>query len=114
MEWHIETLSAEETEALGYRLAQRLQGGEVLCLRGELGSGKTTFVQGIAKGLGLTAPIISPTFTLVREYQGALPLFHVDAYRLSGLSPEEVHHPKRFWGFPGQKGGGGVVWGGGG
>ncbi len=86
----IETKSENETKRLAAKLALRLSGGEVICLFGELGSGKTTFVQGLAEGLGITAPIISPTFTLIREYFGRLLLFHVDAYRLSSLSVEEV------------------------
>ncbi len=99
MEWQVETSSAEETKAIGQQLAKQLRGGEVLCLSGELGSGKTTFVQGLAEGLGLHLPIISPTFTLVREYQGRLLLFHVDAYRLNGLSPDEVHRQIGLWDY---------------
>ncbi|MCS7263594.1 MAG: tRNA (adenosine(37)-N6)-threonylcarbamoyltransferase complex ATPase subunit type 1 TsaE [Armatimonadetes bacterium] len=90
MVWKVETRSENETKVLAAKLASKLSGGEVICLLGELGSGKTTFVQGLAEGLGIVAPIVSPTFTLVREYFGRLMLFHVDAYRLSGLSAEDV------------------------
>ncbi|MER3501624.1 MAG: hypothetical protein IMHGJWDQ_001500 [Candidatus Fervidibacter sp.] len=97
MEWLVATNSEAETKSLGRQLAQLLQGGEVICLIGELGSGKTTFVQGLAEGLGISLLIISPTFTLVREYAGRLPLFHVDAYRLQNLSAEEVQQQIGLW-----------------
>ena len=72
-----------ETEALGRRLGERLAPGTVVALSGDLGVGKTVFVRGIAKGLGLNARVISPTFTIVNEYLGPVPLFHFDMYRLS-------------------------------
>ncbi|MCS3918622.1 tRNA (adenosine(37)-N6)-threonylcarbamoyltransferase complex ATPase subunit type 1 TsaE [Fervidibacter sacchari] len=92
-----ETKSEAETKGLARKLAQHLVGREIICLIGELGSGKTTFVQGLAEGLGIMLPIVSPTFTLVREYFGRLPLFHVDAYRLSGLTPDEVQQQIGLW-----------------
>src|SRR5438067_4131427 len=76
------THSAAETQALAERLAQDLQAGDVLWLSGALGAGKTTFTQGLGRGLQVGVPISSPTFVLVREYQGRLPLFHIDLYRL--------------------------------
>jgi tRNA threonylcarbamoyladenosine biosynthesis protein TsaE len=78
------TQGAEETRALAQRLAQKLQPGDVLLLIGELGAGKTTFVQGLAEGLGIDPKLInSPTFVLIQEYEGGkLPLYHVDAYRI--------------------------------
>lgn len=79
------TQSAEETRALARRLARQLRSGEVILLVGELGAGKTTFVQGLAEGLGLDPhQVSSPTFVLIQEYEreGALPLYHVDAYRV--------------------------------
>lgn len=91
MSWEVEMRSESETKELASGLAQKLSGGEVICLFGELGSGKTTFVQGLAEGLGISVTVVSPTFTLVREYFGRLNLFHVDAYRLNGLSAEEIH-----------------------
>ena len=76
------THSARETQALAARLAQRLEPGDVLWLSGDLGAGKTTFTQGLGRGLGVAAPINSPTFVLIREYAGRLPLYHIDLYRL--------------------------------
>ncbi len=99
MDWQVETQSEEATKALGRQLAQHLKGGEVVCLIGELGSGKTTFVQGLAEGLGIPIVPLSPTFTLVREYNGRLPLFHVDAYRLNGLSPEAIQQQIGLWDY---------------
>ena len=79
------TGSVEETQAFGERLGGWLRAGDVVALHGELGSGKTTLIQGIARGLGRDpGSIKSPTFVLVREYPGDLPLIHVDGYRLSG------------------------------
>ena len=78
------TNSPEETEALGERLAQTLTPGTVLAYRGDLGAGKTAFTRGLARGLGITEPVTSPTYTIVNEYLGGrLPLFHFDMYRLS-------------------------------
>ncbi|MCS7186570.1 MAG: tRNA (adenosine(37)-N6)-threonylcarbamoyltransferase complex ATPase subunit type 1 TsaE [Armatimonadetes bacterium] len=99
MVWQVETHNENETKELAKKLAQKLIGGEVICLMGELGSGKTTFVQGLAEGLGVNEPIISPTFTLVREYFGRLPLFHVDAYRLNGLTVDEVQSQIGLWDY---------------
>jgi tRNA threonylcarbamoyladenosine biosynthesis protein TsaE len=78
----LETSSPEETEAAGEELGRRLRRGDLVLLRGELGAGKTTFVRGIARGCGSTAPVASPTFQLVRLYPGRLQLAHVDLYRL--------------------------------
>jgi tRNA threonylcarbamoyladenosine biosynthesis protein TsaE len=76
--------SAAATRRLGRRLAAHLLPGDVICLVGDLGAGKTTFVQGLAAGLGVRDPATSPTFVLVHEYLGRIPLFHLDLYRLSG------------------------------
>src|SRR5438105_1759607 len=78
----IVTHSPRATQALAARLAQRLEAGDVLWLCGDLGAGKTTFTQGLGRGLGIAAPINSPTFVLIREYIGRLPLCHIDLYRL--------------------------------
>jgi tRNA threonylcarbamoyladenosine biosynthesis protein TsaE len=77
-----ETSSPEETEAAGEGLGRRLRLGDLVLLKGELGAGKTTFVRGIARGLGSAALVASPTFQLVRIYPGRLQLAHVDLYRL--------------------------------
>ncbi len=74
--------SESDTEAAGVKLASMLHPGSVLALFGGLGAGKTAFVRGLAKGLGLNARITSPTFTIVNEYDGLLPLFHFDMYRV--------------------------------
>jgi len=76
--------NTEETEALGEALAARLHPGDVVAYRGGLGAGKTAFTRGLARGLGCAGQVSSPTFTLVNEYPGRLPLFHFDLYRLSG------------------------------
>lgn len=73
-----------ETEALGETLARRLGAGDVVAYRGDLGAGKTAFTRGLARGLGCTGRVTSPTFTVVNEYEGRLPLFHFDLYRLEG------------------------------
>jgi tRNA threonylcarbamoyladenosine biosynthesis protein TsaE len=77
--------SAEETRAVGRALAEILTGGDVVSLTGDLGAGKTTFVQGAADGLGVGEPVLSPTFTLVREYEGRMPVTHMDVYRLDRI-----------------------------
>jgi tRNA threonylcarbamoyladenosine biosynthesis protein TsaE len=79
----------EETEAVGETLARRLSPGRVVAYRGELGAGKTAFTRGLARGLGCTGRVTSPTFTIVNEYEGKVPLFHFDLYRLSG--PDELY-----------------------
>ena len=77
------TNSPEETEALGADLAGRLEPGTVIAFTGDLGAGKTAFVRGLARGLGVRERVTSPTFTIVNEYEGGrLPLFHFDMYRL--------------------------------
>ena len=81
--------SPDETEAIGARLAERLGPGAVVAFTGELGAGKTAFTRGLARGLGVTDRVTSPTFTIVNEHLGGrLPLFHFDMYRLS--SPDEL------------------------
>ena len=76
--------SVEETEALGAELAVRLEPGDVVAFTGDLGAGKTAFVRGLARGLGIPDRVTSPTFTIVNEYEGGrLPLFHFDLYRLA-------------------------------
>ena len=82
------TNSEEETQKLGERLAGRLEPGTVIAYTGDLGAGKTAFTRGLARGLGISDRVTSPTFTIVNEYEGGrLPLFHFDMYRL-GSSDE--------------------------
>lgn len=82
----VETESPEETEAVGERLAATLRPGDVVALTGELGAGKTCFTQGLTRGLGVSRRAVSPTFVLVNEYRGRLPVHHVDAYRTESLT----------------------------
>lgn len=84
MAYTVITKSPEDTYTLGKILGGLLGSGDVVCLNGELGAGKTRMAQGIAAGLGIQEPVTSPTFTLINEYQGRLPLFHMDVYRLGG------------------------------
>jgi tRNA threonylcarbamoyladenosine biosynthesis protein TsaE len=79
--------SAEETREAGRRWGEAMVPGTVVGLTGPLGSGKTVFVQGVAEGLGIDEPVTSPTYTLIAEYRGTMPLYHMDLYRLAG--PEE-------------------------
>jgi len=85
----IATESAEETRALAARLGALLGPGDLVLLVGDLGAGKTAFTQGLARGLGVTDPVTSPTFTIVQEYAGRLPLAHVDVYRLDRV--QDLH-----------------------
>ena len=78
----IETASPAETMALAARLATVAEAGDLICIRGELGAGKTVFAKGFGAGLGVTGTISSPSFVLMAEYAGRLPLFHIDLYRL--------------------------------
>jgi tRNA threonylcarbamoyladenosine biosynthesis protein TsaE len=84
-----ETNSPEETEAVAGRLAGELRLGDVVTVSGELGSGKTTFVRGACRSLGVTVPVTSPTFTIGHRYEGHVPVSHVDLYRFAGLSNAE-------------------------
>ncbi len=84
----IYTNSESETEKAGENLAEMLEPGDVVAFYGDLGAGKTAFIRGLARGLGVNARVSSPTFTIVNEYPGPVPLFHFDMYRLSG--PDEL------------------------
>ncbi|HEY6963445.1 MAG TPA: tRNA (adenosine(37)-N6)-threonylcarbamoyltransferase complex ATPase subunit type 1 TsaE [Gaiellaceae bacterium] len=83
------TASPEETEALAATLARTLAPGDIVYLEGELGSGKTTFVRGAARALGVAQPVSSPTFTIGHRYEAPVPVAHLDLYRIAGLDPEE-------------------------
>lgn len=80
------TRSADETERVGERLGRRLVPGDVVALSGELGAGKTCFIRGLARGLGVTQGVSSPTFVIVNQYTGRMPVFHIDAYRTESLT----------------------------
>ncbi len=77
--------SAEETEKFAQKLAKTLKAGDILLYEGDLGAGKTTFTKGIASALGITETVTSPTFALVNEYSGSIPLFHFDLYRINSV-----------------------------
>jgi tRNA threonylcarbamoyladenosine biosynthesis protein TsaE len=83
------THSAAETRALAAEIGATLRPGDVVVLNGELGAGKTTFVKGLADGLGVVDAVTSPTFTIVQHYEGRVPVTHVDVYRLDRL--QELH-----------------------
>ena len=85
----VESFSAEDTFACGYRYGKTAEEGDVFCLYGDLGVGKTVFTQGFARGLGILEPVSSPTFTILQIYEeGRLPLYHFDVYRIS--DPDEM------------------------
>jgi tRNA threonylcarbamoyladenosine biosynthesis protein TsaE len=96
--FHITTEAPEQTMKLAEKLAHYLQEGNLILLEGDLGAGKTTFTKGLAKGLGVTRNVNSPTFTIIKEYQGEkLPLYHMDVYRL-GESMEDLGFDEYFEG----------------
>ena len=85
-----ETMSPKETFELGRIIGLEAKAGEIICLDGDLGVGKTVFTQGFAKGLGIDEAVNSPTFTIIQEYdEGRLPLYHFDVYRIG--NPEEMY-----------------------
>ncbi len=95
-----ETYSAEETHALGKKIGECANPGEVYTLMGELGVGKTVFTQGIAAGLGITEPVCSPTFTIVQIYEeGRMPFYHFDVYRIGDMEEmDEIGYEDYFYG----------------
>ncbi|ASN07074.1 tRNA (adenosine(37)-N6)-threonylcarbamoyltransferase complex ATPase subunit type 1 TsaE [Virgibacillus necropolis] len=96
-EHQIETHTEEETKRVATRLANLLRPGDVITLEGDLGAGKTTFTKGIATGLGVKRVVNSPTYTIVKEYEGELPLYHMDVYRLED-SDEDIGFSEYFEG----------------
>jgi tRNA threonylcarbamoyladenosine biosynthesis protein TsaE len=90
--WSFVSSSEKQTGGCGEKLARLLQGGEIIGLKGELGTGKTCFVRGVAGGLGVgrSAWVRSPTFTLINEYHGRLPVYHIDLYRVSQRAEQET------------------------
>lgn len=95
-----ESFSPEETYALGKSLGEAAKAGDVFCLNGDLGVGKTVFTQGFANGLGIMEPVNSPTFTIVQQYDdGRLPLYHFDVYRIGDISEmDEIGYEDCFYG----------------
>ena len=96
----IETSKAEETWELGRRLGLGASAGQVYCLDGDLGTGKTVFTQGFAAGLGISGPVNSPTFTILQIYEeGRLPLYHFDVYRIGDVEEmDEIGYEEYFYG----------------
>ncbi|UOQ84309.1 tRNA (adenosine(37)-N6)-threonylcarbamoyltransferase complex ATPase subunit type 1 TsaE [Gracilibacillus salinarum] len=94
-EYIFETATEEETKRLASKLATLLRPNDVITLEGDLGAGKTTFTKGLGAGLGVTRTINSPTFTIVKEYQGEIPLYHMDVYRLEN-SEEDIGFDEYF------------------
>lgn len=84
-----ESFSYDDTQVIAKEIADTLKGGEFIAMYGDLGAGKTAFVQGLAKALGITNHVTSPTFTIVNEYEGRLPLYHFDVYRIA--DPDEMY-----------------------
>ncbi len=82
--------SFDETVSLGEKIGMTLIAGDIVALRGDLGAGKTSITKGIAKSLGITEDITSPTYTIVSEYSGSLPLYHMDMYRIGGMEEFEM------------------------
>lgn len=95
-----ESLKPEDTCALGKMLGQQALPGQIYCLDGDLGTGKTVFTQGFAAGLGIEGPVNSPTFTILQQYEdGRLPLYHFDVYRISDVSEmDEIGYEDCFFG----------------
>ena len=95
-----ESFGPEDTYAVGKHLGESAKAGDVICLNGDLGVGKTVFTQGFACGLGITEPVNSPTFTIVQQYDdGRLPLYHFDVYRIGDISEmDEIGYEDYFYG----------------
>ncbi|MUK88532.1 tRNA (adenosine(37)-N6)-threonylcarbamoyltransferase complex ATPase subunit type 1 TsaE [Ornithinibacillus sp. L9] len=91
----IQTNTEEETLKIAQRLANLVKPGDVITLEGDLGAGKTTFTKGLAQGLGVKRTVSSPTFTIVKEYEGQIPLYHMDVYRLEN-SDEDIGFEEYF------------------
>lgn len=89
----------EETQKLGYKLGKLLKKGDVICLTGDLGAGKTTFTKSIAKGLEVNEEVTSPTFIIINEYDGRLPVYHFDVYRIMDIEEMyEIGYEEYFYG----------------
>lgn len=95
-----ETWKPEETYELGKKMGEEAVPGQIICLNGDLGVGKTVFTKGVAAGLGIEGPVNSPTFTIVQQYEeGRLPLYHFDVYRIGDISEmDEIGYEDCFFG----------------
>ncbi|QUH18981.1 tRNA (adenosine(37)-N6)-threonylcarbamoyltransferase complex ATPase subunit type 1 TsaE [Alkaliphilus sp. B6464] len=95
----IDISNQRELEVFAKKLGQLVNGGDILCMTGDLGAGKTTFTQAFAKGLGVEEYVTSPTFTLIHEYDGRIPLYHFDVYRINHVSEmEDLGYEEYFYG----------------
>ena len=96
----IESLRAEDTFQAGFRLGETAKAGDIYCLLGDLGVGKTVFTQGFAKGLGIEEPVSSPTFTIVQTYkEGRIPIYHFDVYLIADVEEmDEIGYEEYFYG----------------
>lgn len=94
------SLSPKETHSIGKKIGEQAKPGQIYCLDGDLGVGKTIFTQGFAEGLGITEPVSSPTFTIVQQYdEGRMPLYHFDVYRIGDISEmDEIGYEDCFFG----------------
>lgn len=96
----IESFKMEDTFRLGEQLGEKAQPGQVVCILGDLGTGKTVFTQGFARGIGITEAVNSPTFTIIQEYEeGRIPLYHFDVYRIEDIEEMyEIGYEDYFYG----------------
>ena len=96
----IESFSPQDTYDIGYKLGSKAVKGQVYCINGDLGVGKTVFTQGFAKGMGVSEPVNSPTFTIIQEYEGEdMPFYHFDVYRIGDvIEMEEIGYEDYFYG----------------
>ena len=97
MHFSINSNSSEETFKYGKYLAKLLQPGDIIALSGELGAGKTVFTKGLAAGLGIEDSITSPTFTIIKEYKGRMPLYHFDVYRIESDDLDDLGYDNYFY-----------------
>jgi tRNA threonylcarbamoyladenosine biosynthesis protein TsaE len=93
----VESSSPEETESIAAALASELEPGDVVTVAGELGAGKTTFVRGAARALGVEGPVTSPTYTIGHVYEGRVPVSHLDLYRFEGMTDPEWGDLERYF-----------------
>ena len=95
----VETFNSKQTFELGKKIGEMASPGQIFCLEGDLGVGKTVFTQGFALGIGISEPVNSPTFTIVQEYdEGRLPLYHFDLYRIADISElDEIGYEEYFY-----------------